>query len=95
MKKGLFLLLGILVFIFVIPEINAQPIVLKAVTAFPKTHLNNDPVGPFVDAVNKRAAGRLKIEWVGGPEVSASFDQIHAIISGVGRLGCASASKDT
>jgi TRAP-type C4-dicarboxylate transport system substrate-binding protein len=82
MKKGLFLLIGILAFAFVVTEIRSQPIVLKAVTAFPKTHLNNDPVGLFVNAVNKRAAGRLKIEWLGGPEVSATFDQIHAIKAG-------------
>jgi TRAP-type C4-dicarboxylate transport system substrate-binding protein len=83
MGKGVTLLLaGLLIFAFIVTEVSAQPIVLKAVTAFPKPHLNNDPVPLFVDAVNKRAAGRLKIEWLGGPEVSASFDQIHAIKSG-------------
>ncbi len=85
MKKRIFLvllLMGIIGFTLIGSEGKAQQIVLKAVTAFPKTHLNNDPVGPFVDAVNKRAAGRLKIEWLGGPEVSASFDQIHAIKAG-------------
>lgn len=58
------------------------PIVLKAVTAFPKNHLNNDPVPIFVDKVNKKAAGKLKIDWVGGPEVIKGFDQIHAIKGG-------------
>ena len=59
MKKGVTLLLaGLLVFAFIGTEVSAQPIVLKAVTAFPKTHLNNDPVPLFVDAVNKRAAGK-------------------------------------
>jgi len=82
MKKGIFLLFGILIFTFIVTEINAQPIVLKAVTAFPKTHLNNDPVPLFIDDVNKRAQGRLKIEWLGGPEVFASFDQVHAIKAG-------------
>jgi TRAP-type C4-dicarboxylate transport system substrate-binding protein len=83
MGKGVTLLLaGLLIFAFIVTEVSAQPIVLKAVTAFPKPHLNNDPVPLFVDAVNKRAAGRLKIEWLGGPEVSASFDQIHAIKAG-------------
>jgi TRAP-type transport system periplasmic protein len=83
MRKGVTLLLtGLLIFAFIVTEVSAQPIVLKAVTAFPKPHLNNDPVPLFVDAVNKRAAGRLKIEWVGGPEVFASFDQIHAVKAG-------------
>jgi TRAP-type C4-dicarboxylate transport system substrate-binding protein len=82
MKKGICLLFGILIFAFIIQEIDAQPIVLKAVTAFPKTHLNNDPVPLFIEDVNKRAQGRLKIEWLGGPEVFATFDQIHAIKAG-------------
>ena len=82
MKKGILLLFGILIFTFIVSEISAQPIVLKAVTAFPKTHLNNDPVPLFIDDVNKRSQGRLKIEWLGGPEVFATFDQIHAIKAG-------------
>jgi TRAP-type C4-dicarboxylate transport system substrate-binding protein len=76
------LLMGIVLFGFMSAEVKAQQIILKAVTAFPKPHLNNDPVPLFIEAVNKRAAGRLKIEWLGGPEVSASFDQIHAIKAG-------------
>jgi len=76
------LLVGIVLFVFIGLEVKAQPIILKAITAFPKTHLNNDPVPFFVEAVNHRAQGRLKIEWLGGPEVSASFDQIHAIKAG-------------
>jgi TRAP-type C4-dicarboxylate transport system substrate-binding protein len=82
MKKGMFLLFGILIFTFIVPEANAQPIVLKAVTAFPKNHLNNDPVPILVEKVNARAQGKLKIDWVGGPEVIASFDQIHAVKGG-------------
>lgn len=74
---GLFLVLG-----FMITSAESQPIVLKAVTAFPKNHLNNDPVPLFVDKVNKRSEGKLKIEWVGGPEVIKSFDQILAVKSG-------------
>ena len=83
MKRGATLLLtGFLVLGFFGIEVSAQPIVLKAVTAFPKPHLNNDPVPALVDAVNKRAQGKLRIDWLGGPEVSASFDQIHAIKAG-------------
>jgi TRAP-type C4-dicarboxylate transport system substrate-binding protein len=74
---GLFLVLG-----FMVTKSHSQPIVLKALTAFPKNHLNNDPVPIFVDKVNKRAEGKLKIEWVGGPEVIKSFDQILALKAG-------------
>ena len=79
---GMLLLMGMVLFGFMGTEVEAQQIILKAVTAFPKPHLNNDPVPLFIEDVNKRAAGRLKIEWLGGPEVSASFDQIHAIKAG-------------
>jgi TRAP-type C4-dicarboxylate transport system substrate-binding protein len=76
------LLIGIVLFGFIGPEVKAQQIILKGVTHLPKPHFNNDPVPLFVEAVNKRAAGRLKIEWLGGPEVFASFDQIHALKAG-------------
>ncbi len=81
-KMFWFLLIGVLIFSFLPIEVKAQPIIIKAVTAFPKTHPNNDPVPLFVDEVNKRAQGKLKIEWLGGPEVFAPFDQIHAIKAG-------------
>ena len=74
---ALFLVLG-----FMVTSAESQPVVLKAVTAFPKNHLNNDPVPLLVDKVNKRSEGKLKIEWVGGPEVIKSFDQILAVKSG-------------
>jgi TRAP-type transport system periplasmic protein len=61
---------------------EAQTIVIKGITAFPKNHSNVDPVQLFIDRVNKRAAGRLRIDWVGGPEVIQTFDQIHALKAG-------------
>lgn len=59
-----------------------EAIVIKAITAFPKNHTNCDPVQMFVDKVNERAGGRLKIDWIGGPEVIQTFDQIHALKAG-------------
>lgn len=59
------------------------PIVLKGITAFPKNHLANDPVPIFIDKVNQRSGGKLKIDWIGGPEVVKSFDQVHALKSGM------------
>jgi len=69
-------------FAFTVPEAKSAEMVLKAVTMFPKPHLNNDPVPIFVDKVNKRAQGRLRIDWVGGPEVIKGFDQPHAMKAG-------------
>jgi TRAP-type C4-dicarboxylate transport system substrate-binding protein len=69
-------------FAFAPTQARSAEIVLKAVTMFPKPHLNNDPVPIFIDKVNKRAQGRLRIDWVGGPEVIKGFDQPHAIKAG-------------
>ena len=85
MKKKIFsilLLTGILVSVFMGSNGISQTIVLKGVTSFPRPHVNNDPVAPFIDEVNKRSQGRLKLEWLGGPEVFGAFDQIHAIKGG-------------
>ena len=70
MKKSVWLAMSLfLIFGFAAMEAKAETIVLKGVTAFPKNHLNNDPVPILVDKINKRAEGKLRIDWVGGPEV--------------------------
>lgn len=80
------LFIGIAIFALVSGGANAQmkgnPIVIKALTHLPTNHINNDPVPFFVEKVNKLAQGRLKINWVGGPEVIQSFDQIRALKTG-------------
>ncbi len=83
MKKILWL--GICVFLTLglsTTNVWSGPVVIKAITAFPKNHLNNDPVQIFVDKVNERAKGKIKIDWIGGPEVIKTFDQIHALKAG-------------
>jgi TRAP-type C4-dicarboxylate transport system substrate-binding protein len=83
MKKVAWLVLIVAFLLaFVVTDVRSGPIVLKGVTAFPKNNLNNDPVPIFVDKVNKRAKGRLRIDWLGGPEVTKAFDQIHALKAG-------------
>ncbi len=83
MKKTILLLLSIFVLIL-IGSTNAfsEPIVIKGITAFPKNHLNNDPVQMFIDKINERSGGELKLEWLGGPEVVKTFDQVHALKAG-------------
>lgn len=81
-KRQRFLLAAGMVLGLAVGPALAETIVIKAVTAFPKNHSNNDAVQFFVDKVNARAGGRLKIEWVGGPEVIQTFDQIHALKAG-------------
>ena len=83
MKKAV---LGAIVLAFMVvfsaPAVHSQTTVLKAVTAFPKNHLNNDPVPIFIEKVHQRSGGKLKIDWVGGPEVLKAFDQAQAIKAG-------------
>ncbi|MFH1488768.1 MAG: TRAP transporter substrate-binding protein DctP [Pseudomonadota bacterium] len=83
MKKALlFFICLVLPFSVLVSNARSGPMVLKGVTAFPKNHLNNDPVPILVDKINKRAQGKLRVDWVGGPEVIKSFDQILALKAG-------------
>ena len=83
----IFLCVSIVALFLISTEANSQtkdkPVILKAVTPFPKTNMGIVCCVPlFVEGVNKRAQGRLKIDWLGGPEVIASFDQILSLKSG-------------
>lgn len=81
MKK--ILVLGfVFCFMFFSSSIFAQQITIKAVTAFPKPHANNDGVQMFIDKVNEKLKGKVEIKWLGGPEVIAAFDQISALRKG-------------
>jgi len=82
MKKFIYVLFLVSIFCFVSTIAFSAPIVLKAVTAFPKNHANNDTIQIFVDKVNERFKGKLEIRWLGGPEVTAAFDQVNALKSG-------------
>lgn len=73
-----FLLLGTM-----ITGANAKTIVLKAITVFPMDHPINKYNKPYIDEINKRAKGELRIKYLGGPEVVATFDQAEAIRTGM------------
>lgn len=62
----------------------ADPIVIKAVTALPKTHPDIfTSVPKLIEMVHKRSGGAIKIDWLGGPEVIGSFEQADALKQGV------------
>ncbi len=82
MKKLICVMFFVSIFCFVSTIAFSAPIVLKAVTAFPKPHNNNDGVQMFVDNVNERCKGKLEIKWLGGPEVIAAYDQVNALKAG-------------
>jgi len=61
----------------------AQPIVLKGVSAWTKHWVFNELYLEWMKRVNERAGGRLKIEYVGGPEVFPAFEQLDPVKRGV------------
>jgi len=60
-----------------------EKIVLKAVSFMPKGHMTSDKGVMFVEMVEERAAGKLEIDFLGGPEVVPTFEQPEAVRSGV------------
>jgi len=66
---------------------QAQPVTLKAVTAWPKTASEYKAFATFVDAaeqmVAKKYPGELKIQYVGGPEAVKTPDQVQAAQRGM------------
>jgi len=60
----------------------ADTITLKAVTSFPRNATPNLGFPDFIKLVEKKSGGRLKINYVGGPEVIKTFDQGEALRRG-------------
>jgi TRAP-type C4-dicarboxylate transport system substrate-binding protein len=66
---------------------NAEPITLKAVTAWPKTASEYKAFTTFTDLVEQMVAkkfpGELKIQYIGGPEAVKTPDQVQACQRGM------------
>lgn len=60
-----------------------KPIVLKAVTSFDRSNKAHKGIPSLIEMVEKESKGRLKIQWLGGPEVTKTFDQPEALRSGM------------
>jgi TRAP-type C4-dicarboxylate transport system substrate-binding protein len=58
-------------------------IVLKATTIFPVNALWNMNVQPLINMIEEETDGRIKINWLGGPEVIGSFDQTESLRKGI------------
>ncbi len=71
---------------FSVSEAMGKTVTLKAITAFP---WKPGPIGNFnqafdwIEKVQKRANGELKIRYLGGPEVMPSFEQYEAARKGI------------
>jgi TRAP-type C4-dicarboxylate transport system substrate-binding protein len=92
MKKGLaFTVLGVCLAVAVLVSqagvVFAQTVTLKAVTAWPKTSTEYKAFTIFTDTVDqivaKKAAGQLKIQFIGGPEAVKTPDQVQAVQRGM------------
>lgn len=80
------LLMVALVLVLAIPVTGScgdKPIVLKAITAFPKNHITFKPIPELIKRVKEESGGRLQIKWIGGPEVVKGFDQPEALRTGM------------
>ncbi len=57
--------------------------VLRAVTAWPEEITDNDGFFALQEKVNEMGEGVIRIEYVGGPEVFPTMEQINAVQNGV------------
>lgn len=62
---------------------RADVITLKAASAFPRSHYNNQGFYQFIDAVNKAGKGLVHIDFIGGPEVAPPKQQPIALRNGL------------
>ncbi len=60
----------------------AETYQLRAISAFPKNHPHNLGLPLLIKLVEEKSGGRLKINWLGGPEVIKTFDQAEALRRG-------------
>ena len=72
----------------------ADPITLKAITAWPKNASDNKSLDFFLESVeqqvSKKYPGELKINMIGGPEAVKIQDQVHAAQTGIQVVGAGS-----
>lgn len=79
-----FVVIGLLLLAIDAPRAVAQaPVVVKAVTAWDKTQPFVDLYMEWIKRVNAKAGGKLRIDYVGGPEVYPSFEQLDPLKRGV------------
>ncbi len=61
----------------------AGEVTFKAVAFIPKNHPLMSQTIVWVDTINKELAGKVKINYVGGPEVIPGLQQVEAVRKGV------------
>ena len=68
-----------------ISQASAQsgPVVLRAVTGWDKSLAFVDKYMDWIKRVNEKGAGKIRIDYTGGPEVFPSFEQLEPLKRGV------------
>ena len=61
----------------------ADPVVIRAITAWPLDCNCVTQYKRYIDEVNKRGKGKVEIKLLGGPEVVKTFEQFQALRSGL------------
>jgi len=81
-------ILGFMVLsIFNISSISAQPMELKGVSFLPKDHRLCAMIPVWIDKVNAELKDSIKVNWLGGPEVMPAFEQPEALRKGIFQIG--------
>ena len=62
---------------------GAQEVSMRAVSFVPKNHPVMVQANVWVATINEKLKGRLKINYVGGPEVIGRYQQLNAVRTGV------------
>ena len=65
------------------PASAADPVVIRAITAWPLDCNCVSQYKRYIDEVNKRGKGQVEIKLLGGPEVSKAFEQFQALRTGI------------
>ena len=61
----------------------AETITLKLATYDPKTAVTVSAIPTFIKLVEEKSKGKLKVDWIGGPEVTPGNKQPAAVQKGV------------
>jgi len=85
---GSWILFGFIVLnIFSVSTLSAQPMELKGVSFLPKDHRLCAMIHVWIDKVNAELKESLKVTWLGGPEVMPPFEQPEAVRKGIFQIG--------
>ena len=78
-------LVGLFSLPFVIGSKSAQSdtIVLKGITPWTADYPTSEPIFMFQKLINERLAGKVRLDYLGGPEVVPAFEQFEALRNGV------------